>query len=54
MQSNDGPAIANLVGAGNQWDYSGIRMISDEATDKTWQIIHRKDLQNRLVWSYFN
>lgn len=52
--NSSGPALIKLIGPGNTWDYSGIRMISDEAIDKAWQITHRKDLLNKLVWHYFN
>ena len=42
--------------AGNTLDYSSITLESDEATDKAWQITHRKGAPNlnKLMWWYFN
>ena len=56
IASSSGPAMIQAIGAGNSTDFSGIRLASDEATDKVWQIVHRKGAPNlnKLMYYYYN
>lgn len=56
IASSSGPAMIQAIGAGNSTDFSGIRLASDEATDKVWQIVHRKGAPNinKLMYYYYD
>ncbi len=53
---NDGVPAVEIKGTGDTYNYSAVKLSSDEATNKYWAWIHRKysDLPNGLVLEYFD